>query len=59
MKSNDKSRETNAELLAGAEALDFYLKEISWNLRSMTRQVDVLETVISETQKERREDIPF
>ncbi|WP_156380648.1 hypothetical protein [Pseudolabrys sp. Root1462] len=55
MKSNDKSREENVEFLAGAKSLDRYLKEISWNLRSMTTQADLLETVIVATKKGQRE----
>lgn len=51
MKADDKSTEQNAELLARTESLDFYLKKIGWNLRSMTRQADVLETVMLEMKK--------
>lgn len=51
MKNAAKLAEKNAELLAGTEALDLYLKTISWNLRSIMRQADVLETAIMEMKK--------
>lgn len=49
MKNADKSTEKSAALLAGKEAFDLYLKAISWNLRSMMRQLDMLKTAILET----------
>jgi hypothetical protein len=48
MKNADKLTEKKATLLAGAETLGLYLKAISWNLRSMMGQLDVLETAILE-----------
>ena len=48
MKTPDKLIEKNVALLVGTEALDLYLKEISWNLRTMIGQADVLETAIIE-----------
>jgi hypothetical protein len=41
-------------LPAGKETLDLYLKNISWNLRSMMGQADVLETEIIEVKKQLR-----
>lgn len=60
MKNADKSTEKSAALLAGTEAFDLYLKAISWNLRSMMRQLDMLETAIIEikTKKQQAEHIP-
>lgn len=48
MKRPDKLAEENIALLVGTEVLNFYLNEISCNLRTMTAQADVLETVILE-----------
>lgn len=55
MKNADKSTEKSAALLAGTEAFDLYLKAIGWNLRSMMRQLDMLETAILETRTKKQE----
>ena len=52
MKTPDKLIEKNVALLVGTEALDLYLKEISWNLRTMIGQADVLETAIIKMKKQ-------
>jgi hypothetical protein len=48
MRTDDRSTKQSAAVLAGTPALDLYLKEINWNLRSMMAQVDVLETALQE-----------
>jgi len=55
MKPLDKLTEKSAASLAGTDALDLYVKEIAWNMRTMMGQADVLETVILEWEKHRRE----
>jgi hypothetical protein len=45
----------NVALLVGTKALDLYLKEISWNLRTMIAQADVLETTVLEMAKQVRD----
>ena len=55
MKTDDKSTKQGAAVLLGTPALDLYLKEINWNLRSMMAQVDVLETTLNEITKEHPE----
>lgn len=47
--------EQRAELSADNEILDLYIKAISWNLRSMVAQADVLETEIAEIRRWERE----
>ncbi len=48
MKTSVKLRKKSAALVTSTDVLDLYLKEISWNLRTMRGQADVLELVILE-----------
>jgi hypothetical protein len=45
---------TNRDLsiVSGKESLDVYLQEIGWNLRSLMRQADMLDTAILEIKQE-------
>jgi hypothetical protein len=52
MKLPDKLMEKNVAFLVGPQALDLYLKEIRWNLRTMMGQADVLETTVLELHQE-------
>jgi hypothetical protein len=54
MKSFEDLNRKSPTLPAGKETLDLYLKNISWNLRSMMGQADVLETEIIEVKKQLR-----
>jgi hypothetical protein len=55
MKTDDKPTKQGTAVLLGTPALDLYLKEINWNLRSMMAQADVLETTLNELTKEHPE----
>ncbi len=57
MKTSDKLTEKTTALFVGAETPDIYLGEISWNLRTMMGQADVLETMILEMKNQMREYI--
>ena len=57
MKTPDKLTEKSVALLVGTDALDLYLKEIGWNLRTLMGQADVLDTAILEMKKQLRERI--
>lgn len=35
-------------VISGDEDFAFYIREIGWNMRSLNRQADILETVVSE-----------
>ncbi len=39
-------------VLSGEESLDLYINEIGWNVRSIARQADILETTILELKKQ-------
>ena len=57
MKTSVNLRGKGAASHAGPDALDLYLKEIAWNMRTLIGQADVLETVILEWKKHMREYI--
>lgn len=38
--------------VSGNDSLDVYLKEIGWNLRSLMRQADMLDTALLEIKRE-------
>jgi len=54
MKTVNMLMANNGALLVGTEDLDFYLKGIGWNLRTMMGQADVLETTVLEMKKQVR-----
>lgn len=55
MKTDDKLTKKSAAVLVGTPALDLYLNEINWNLRTMMAQADVLETALNEITKQHPE----
>ena len=58
MNANDKSTGKGAAVLVGTPALDLYLKEINWNLRTMMAQADVLDTALQEITRQHPEYLP-
>ena len=44
-------------MLSGKESLDLYINEIGWNVRSIARQADILETAILELKNQQAEQV--
>lgn len=57
MNPPDKSAGKSAALLTGANALEFYLREIRGNVKIMKGQADMMETLLLELEKLHAEQI--